>query len=322
MSDNVVEAAQPDATAPGTEVAVRPLSELTTLTLSEQFREEYEVLDPGAQVELYAELERDGIELHLGHLTRVKVPTGGITQFQITDEDNVEQAVRELRGVPLKVLDRRSMWLRNLDDAEGDKGPPDCSSRDGKTGDGLYGVGSERHPTGDCMSCPMNARGSAGTGTQASKCKAQKLMFLASTQEALPMIISIPAASLGNYTRFRVGGSIKAKRRSRGPKEIRLTLKKAKNPRGIEYAEIEFAATGREFTDDEKVVIGAFSERMDQMIKANQAALDAMANAAAAHANGGTTEFTESPGEVPFGDRSDEDGLPLDEVDTGSTRRR
>ncbi|MBC8092769.1 MAG: hypothetical protein H7Y15_12680 [Pseudonocardia sp.] len=318
MSDNTTDAS---ASNPTTEIAIRPLSDLTELTLTQEFLDAYEVLDPGAQVELYAELAEDGIELNLSHLTRVKVPTGGITQFQITDEDNVEQAVRELVGVPLQVLDRRSMWLRNLDDAEGEKGPPDCSSRDGKVGDGLYGVGSERHPSGECMSCPMNARGSAGTGTAASKCKAQKLMFLASTQESLPVIVSIPAASLANYTKFRVGGSIKAKRRSRGPREIKLTLKKAKNARGIEYAEIEFAATGREFTEAETTVVEVFKQHMAVMIKENQAALDAMANAAASHANG-TGEFTESEGPVPFGNESDDDGLPRDEVKVTSSSSR
>ncbi len=309
----------PPTPSTSTEVVLRPLSELATLNLSEAFLADYESLDPGAQAELIDELREDGIELHLGHLTRVKVPTGGITQFQITDEDGVEQAVRKLIGVVLATIDRRSFWVRKLGEGggEGDQtGPPDCSSRDAVTGDGMYGVGSDLHPSGDCASCPMAARGSAGTGTQASRCKTQKLLFFASTQEALPMIVAIPPASLGNYTRFRVGGTIKRKRgpgaRGRTVKEMVLELEKKKNTNNIEYAEIKFSATDRQFTEDEMTLIAEFRRRTGVMIKENQEALDAMAAASAA------TEFTESPGPVPFGEDSDDDGLPRDEVSTGA----
>lgn len=299
-----------------TELATRPLSELATLDLSEKFLADYRALNPEEQAELYQELEEDGIQLNLSHLTRVKVPTGGITQFQITDEDGVEQAVRELVGVVLAALDRRSYWQKKLGESGGEEGPPDCSSRDGKLGEGMYGVGSDLHPSGECASCPMAARGSAGTGTQASACKSQKLLFLASTQELLPMIVAVPPASLGNYTKFRVGGVIKARRRTGGPKEIKLSLKKAKNPNGIEYAEIEFTSTGREFTADERTVIAAFKQRMQQMIKENQEALDAMAAASAA--NQSSMDDAAANGSVPFDEVADGD-LPQDEVFTGAS---
>jgi hypothetical protein len=307
--------------ATSTEVVLRPMSELMQLNLSPEFVESYPVFDPEEQQALYDELAEAGIELNLSHLTRVKVPTGGITQFQIVDEDGVEQAVRELTGVVLQALSRRSFWEKKFDDADREEGPPDCASRDGITGDGMYGVGSDLHPTGDCASCPMAARGSAGTGTQASKCKTQKLLFLASPQENLPMIIAVPPASLSNWTKFVVGGSIKRKRGStRGPKEISLKLTKQKNPNNVEYAAIEFSATGRAFTEDEKTVIKAFSARMSELIKENQEALDKMANAAAAN---GTPVSDEGAG-VPFGDYDggDADGIPRDEVPVGSTAKR
>lgn len=298
-----------------TELALRPLSELTTLDLSEKFLADYQTLNPEVQTELFQELEEDGITLNLSHLTRVKVPTGGITQFMITDEDGVEQAVRELVGVVLAALDRRSYWKVKFGEAGSEEGPPDCSSRDGKLGDGMYGVGSELHPSGECATCPMAARGSAGTGTQASACKSQKLLFLASTQELLPMIVAVPPASLANWTKFRVGGVIKSRRRAGGPKEIKLTLAKKKNPNNIEYAEIEFTSTGRDFTPDERTVISAFKARMQQMIKENQEALDAMAAASAA--NQSTMEAAAEDGTVPFDEVAD-GALPQDEDFTGA----
>lgn len=306
-----------DETTPGTEIVLKPFDELARYQLSEELLA-FDVLNPEVQAEMYAELEEDGIRLNLSHLTRVKVPSGGITQFQIEDEDGIEQAVRELKGIVLGTQDRRSYWVHKLGEGDGEEGPPDCSSRDAKIGEGMYGVGSEKNPSGECAVCPMNARGSAGTGTQAAACKQQKLLFLGTEMESVPMIVTIPPTGLKPYEQFSVGSAIR-RRRSGGPrpvKELSITLQKKKNPKGIEYAEMVFKATGRTFTGDDVAVVNEFRRRMALMLKENQEALDRMANAAAADAtavDNGEDIYDEVP----------DDALPQDEVFAGgkSTKR-
>lgn len=312
-----------------TEIALRPFAELAALDLSREFLDDYAPLNPEAQAELYQELDEDGVELRMSDLTRVKVPTGGTTQFMIFDEDGVEQAVREIVGVVLATVDRRSFWQRKLDEAggegeEGGEGPPDCSSRDGQTGQGMYGVDSDLHPSGDCETCPMAARGSAGTGTQASKCKSQKLLFLASTMEQLPMIVTVPPGSLKSYRDFRVGNVAKRRRTGGGAKELKISLRVEKNPQKIKYGVLVFQGTGRAFSPDEAAVIREFSHRMKIMIKENEEALDRMAAAAANLSDMSDEADVVGGGAVPFGE--DEADVDLGEGDGvavgGSARKR
>lgn len=284
-----------------TEIDIRPTpsSELARLDLSAEFLESYPVLNPETQAVLVQSLEEDGLELSVSSFTRIKVPTGAMTQWAVPNDTGDSDYVKELVGIVVEIAPRRSFWV----DPDPSGKPPDCRSVDLKIGDGMYGVGSDLHPSGSCETCPMNQRGSGGKdGSQASACKEQRLLFFATATELLPLMVSVPPGSLKPLSAYRTNLLKRGGRRLQDV-ETRLTLIAEESATGIAYAQIKFARTERTFTADELVVIRAYGAMIKDLVKAQPDLVDAAANEAAT--------YTGTPAEdVPF----DPEGLPVDEV--------
>ena len=143
---------------------------------------QYPALDPNdGRLALMRE-NLGGEGLSVADLTRIKVPTGGGTRWQIESATGTE-VVDVVEGVILHTLRRRAYWSN----PNPTQTPPDCSSADMETGVGT--------PGGACEKCPFNQFGSA-PNKHGKACKEARLFFLLRPCRVLPDIIAAPPASL------------------------------------------------------------------------------------------------------------------------------
>lgn len=289
-----------------TDLVITDRSQLPAVDAS--FVEAYGALDIDVDVAaLVEEAMGPGGQLNLSHLTAVKVPAADLAKSFIVPDDNGDDQMRKtLTGIPVAVKSRRSFWVS--EDITGT--PPDCKSMDLVHGVGAFGEGSEGNPTGLCTSCPMAARGSAGKGTQASRCKEQRIIFLL-TGDLLPYMVIVPPGSLPNFNNFGAFLFKKAVRGMRRPPaadgtartssawlrvELELGMEQDTNPAGQDYNKITFKQI-RRLTPEEAARVNLYGMFVDDMA-------DAQIDAALGDETG------EAASDIPF----DDDGLPVDEV--------
>lgn len=135
----------------------------------------------------------DGDDVGVFDLDRITVPPGAGTMWNVPGLDGME-AAKSLRGIIIGIIGRRSYWLLSLDE-QSEPSPPDCASDDAKTGRGLYGVGSDLHPTGDCASCPMNQFQEV-KGRTTKPCGEQRLVLFLREGTLLPVVIQLSPTSM------------------------------------------------------------------------------------------------------------------------------
>lgn len=147
--------------------------------------------DPDMMEALTANLDGDTVGMF--DLDRVTVPPGAGTMWNVPGLDGME-AAKELRGVIIGIIGRRSYWEVSLDEQK-EPTPPDCSSDDAKFGRGLYGIGSDLHPTGECASCPMNQFQEV-RGRNTKPCGEQRLILLLREGTMLPVVVQLSPTSM------------------------------------------------------------------------------------------------------------------------------
>lgn len=260
--------------------------------VSEDFQDKYPAFREDVDIdELMAETMGEGRTLRVQDLTMIKVPSADASKvFMIPDENgNKAPAAKGISGIPVAWTERRSYW--ESEDVTG--APPDCTSdADMKYGRGAFGPGSTENPNGLCSECPMAQRGSAGTGTAASKCKEQRMLFLLTDDEVFPYVVIFPPASLGNFTKF---GAFLAKKGRRGPQrpelgpdpvtgrpmrasawltcEVTLQLAQDTNSKGVAYNAITIEQV-RKLDPAEVEWVNAYGRTIDQMIVQREEAMD------------------------------------------------
>jgi hypothetical protein len=173
-----------------------------------------EVLSPDALAERFPGLgggdAMEAMEANLGDedisifdLGRVKIPAGGGTSWEVPSLDGTD-SVKDLEGVVIAVISRRSYWETSLDESGGGT-PPDCASDDGVIGRGLYGAGSVLHPSGECATCPMNQWGAeSGGGARRKPCSEQRLSVFLREGDILPIIVQLAPTSIAPMRRFNM----------------------------------------------------------------------------------------------------------------------
>lgn len=161
---------------------------------------------------------------------RVKIPTGGGTQFAIPGIEQEEMAPT-IEGVVLIHHGARGYWPNPFSGGE----PPVCSSLDG-----MHGTGE---PGGSCFDCPYGQWGSDPGGGRGKACKEMHRIYILRSGEMLPLLLTLPPTSiqpLADYAtrlqRLRLGmmGVV-----------TRVSLTKDKNVEGIEFSKAVFAGVGR-----------------------------------------------------------------------------
>lgn len=165
-----------------------------------------------------------GDGLKFTDLTRITVPTGGGTSFEVVDDLTGERdSVRTITGVLVHWQHSRVWWeAPKPGEPEISHEPPACSSVDGKVpvaggafSDTGYNAnlnlpvtqvtsnGQVTHRT--CAACPMNEWGSTHKeGRRGKACKQQILMYLLPPGEILPIIVSVSPTSLAIIRNFMV----------------------------------------------------------------------------------------------------------------------
>jgi len=158
-------------------------NELVTLAAAQ-----YPALDPNNdRVKLMLQ-NLGGEQLSVADFTRIKVPTGGATKWQIETAGGAE-VVDTLEGVILYTTRRRAYWSN----PNPTQSPPDCSSADMKTGVGT--------PGGSCFGCPFDQFGSAPNG-HGKACKEVRLFFLLRKGQVLPDVVAVPPGSLKKIRKY------------------------------------------------------------------------------------------------------------------------
>ena len=151
---------------------------------------------------VFGELAKSGEQITTGDLIRVKFPTGGDTEWTIPRADGNQHAER-IEGVLLAQQPQRAWW-ENVDVVSDDA--PACSSVDGVTGipreETLFG--SEGVPL-DCSKCPMGQFESHPKGGGGQWCKATQNLFVLTKYSFWPLLISVPAGSLSEWSGYMKG---------------------------------------------------------------------------------------------------------------------
>ncbi len=146
----------------------------------------------------------DGIQP--SDLIRVSIPSGGGQAWEIPSLEGSD-IEKSIEGIILHWETNRVYWEKSMEEGGGSQ-QPNCSSNDGITGVGDYGVGSDKNPKGLCKDCPMSRWGSGAKppgkkGPQA--CKEQKIFYVLRENNILPLAITLPPTSITpmrNYMKF------------------------------------------------------------------------------------------------------------------------
>lgn len=167
-------------------------------------------------------------------LSRLKVPSGGSTVFNMTGPDG-DSSPQEIVGVIVCHQNRRTYYKERYD--PGNSTPPDCWSPDGVVGVGLMA----EKCGGQCARCPMAQFGTAvdqnGKPTKGQACGQRKAIFIMQPDSILPIYFSLPPTSLAAFKAYLAG--LIGKRLPITGVVTKITLvKKAKN------AEAKFQCVG------------------------------------------------------------------------------
>lgn len=140
----------------------------------------------------------EGLDLSAMDLDRIKVPTGGATQWIYTGTDGEVQCAH-IDGVILFHAVSRTYYESAY--GNGQAVPPSCYSNDGRVGIGI--------PGGECAVCPFNQFGSKGSGKGKACRESRNFFTMLPGGNMLPVIISAPPSSLKPTKKYllRLGGT-------------------------------------------------------------------------------------------------------------------
>lgn len=124
-------------------------------------------------------------------LSRIKNPVSGDTVFRVETATSDERH-NSLTGIIVAFRQARVYYKRAFGSGQGTQ-PPDCSSRDGFTGEG--------DPGGDCTRCPLAAFGTALQGG-GQACREKRELLVLMPGQRLPHLLSITPTSLTNFTKY------------------------------------------------------------------------------------------------------------------------
>lgn len=183
--------------------------------------------------------ETDGLSMVY---PRVKIPSGGMTQFEIPNPDDPSKPnySPELNGVIVFHHPANGYWL------EGDVNPV-CSSVDGKTGVG--------DPGGNCSTCPLNQFGS-GEGGVGKACKNSHVLYLLQSGSTLPIRLNLPPTAIRPFSNFvSLAFLSQGKRTSSAVIKITLVKQQSKNNQSITYSAPVFTVAERFTAEMERAVL-------------------------------------------------------------------
>lgn len=216
------------------------------LTVSNEKKYLTESVDLGA---IFAD-EMDGLT---PSFERIKIPAGGGVAFEVPgDALDSPDTVKEFEAVILYHQPINTYYKNKYD---GSNNPPDCGSMDGK-----LGLSSDGELV-ECASCPFSKFESAEDG-KGKACKQKRRLFLLREGEFLPIILTLPTGSLGEYSKYIM--RVMGKGKKSNAIVTKFSLKKAQNSGGITYSQAVFSIV-RELSTEECLSIEKMSEQVKAM---------------------------------------------------------
>ena len=186
---------------------------------------------------------------------RIKIPAGGALSYEVPGDDpNSPDMAKDFCAVILYHHPVNSYFKEKFN---GSANPPECSSIDGK-----IGVERDSGECHDCKTCPMAQFGSGENGGMA--CKQKRCLYLLREGEILPIIMTLPTGSLGEFTKYIT--RLVAKGKHANTVVTKFALKKAQNSTGINYSQATFA-TVRSLNPAEKAAIDSMSAQVKAMAR-------------------------------------------------------
>lgn len=196
-----------------------------------------------------------GKPLKLNDLTKVTIPTGGRTEWDV-ETSRGTTSHKDLIGVIIHNQTTRAFFQGAY--GEGNDRPT-CSSNDGITGSpGIDGIVA-------CAACPMNAFESAENG-KGKACTENENLFLLRSGDPLPIVVRLSPGSLGSWERFIKQLTAEGTRRDRVI--IAISLEKLKTQ--YVFSAATFQAIG--FLDDDQFhALRDYSEAFIQLTQQQEA---------------------------------------------------
>lgn len=185
-----------------------------------------------------------------GDLQRIKMPTGGATNWSVENIRGKEESVDEIEGIIVEKRPARVFWSEPIEKTGGSS-PPDCASDGGDVGVG--------NPGGNCHRCPMNVFGSDVKGGKGKACKELNLLFLLTREKLLPKLLAITPGSLTTVRKYLL--ALVDERLPFYAVTTKFRLERAKNSSGISFAKVK-PVLGRELEDEEIRAIQTYAENI------------------------------------------------------------
>ena len=183
-------------------------------------------------------------------LDKIKFPAAGVTVFEVPNSDGELETIKDFSGVILFQHQVNGYYEENY---TGGNNPPNCSSYDG-----VHGTGN---PGGECRVCPFNQYGSGQN--QGKACKNRRWIYILRENEILPVMLSIPPASLGAFNQYMK--RLLCKRLKYSQVVTKLSLSKATNKGGVPYSQLVLKME-RLLTAEEREAISGLSGQMQSLI--------------------------------------------------------
>lgn len=181
---------------------------------------------------------------------RIKVPSGGGLAFEVPGENPDEPDLqKEFSAV---ILYHHPVLSYYKEKYTGGNEAPDCSSFDG-----IKGVERETGEIKKCKDCPLNVFGTGENGGKA--CKTKRRIFILRANEMLPTILSLPTASIGDFSKYIMRLVSKGKKSNQVV--TKFSLKKVQNAGGITYSKVVLA-TERDLNEEEMKNIAKMTEQV------------------------------------------------------------
>tara|TARA_R100000808_G_C2141699_1_gene149515 strand:+ start:1174 stop:1932 length:759 start_codon:yes stop_codon:yes gene_type:complete len=190
---------------------------------------------PEAKEAMLAAFDQLGISESL--LTRIKLPTGGMTAFMVEELEG-QQVHQHLDVILVAIKGRQKAWWSTSLEESGGGSPPSCASTDGITGFGNNTLDADALESNHaCSECPWSQFGSARSGGQGKDCKDFSVLFFFREGSRIPSVMTVPATSLKALQNY-VLRLIDNGKRFEGV-VTRIALVPATNSGGIAYSKLD-----------------------------------------------------------------------------------
>lgn len=212
---------------------------------NEIIKKEEQFITPAENIDFQEEMQ--GLNITFD---RIKVPSGGGLAFEVPGENPVEPDLqKEFSAV---ILYHHPVLSYYKEKYTGGNEAPDCSSFDG-----INGVERETGEIKKCKDCPLNVFGTGENGGKA--CKTKRRIFILRANEMLPTILSLPTASIGDFSKYIMRLVSKGKKSNQVV--TKFSLKKVQNAGGITYSKVVLA-TERDLNEEEMKNIAKMTEQV------------------------------------------------------------